>query len=735
MTYKMILVGTGGQGRYWCSHYLPPNIKEGLLEVVAAVDTNPEALENARKFLGLPADRCYTDIQKAFRENCADFCTIVVPPAFHEPVVDVALEHDMHILSEKPIADTWAGSLRIANKVKCAGKKMGVTMSHRFDQDKTTLRQELKSGRYGALDYLVCRFTCNWRKFGSWGKFRHEIPNPLMVEGAVHHLDILADLAGARCDTIYAQTWNPPWGEYAGDSQGLVMMHFENGTRALYEGAKTNSVSLNPWGQEYIRAECEKATLILSHRRLECFAYNACKQMVKEGDGETIPLLTQSKWSNTWLVEKFVRWLSGGEPMETNVADNLQSVALIFAAIESNQTGQPVRVQDFLSGLMKLGTKHYGGGRTMSCPEKRTHRDFYSGVEVTQMTDYRGHSHHFYFTNPGWYGGGTKLLFSSDRANRTNLFGVDLTTGEIEQLTDLEPVPLPREVEFFSACKNPLREEVYFCHDLSILALNLVTKRIRTLYEIDPKWHFEMTNCSSDGRFVYFGIWEDLSSRFAVGYGGFAEIWAAKPLSRIMQVGTDGNGGKTIFEERYWIGHVNTSPTRPELLTFCHEGPWDKVDNRIWGLEVSTGRAWKIRPTSGREVVGHEYWYADGQRIGYHGCDSEGKPIFGRVRYNGTEQYEAHFAGVTGHIFSNDETLVVGDGGGVIRLWRWDGNGYAGPRILCDHYSTMRIQQTHPHPRISPDGQYVVFTSDKSGYGNVYMVRLVDFGSLPPANE
>ena len=63
-----------------------------------------------------------------------------MPPAAHEAVVDAALAHDLDILSEKPIADTLDGSVRIARKVRQAGKKMGVTMSHRFDQDKSTLR-------------------------------------------------------------------------------------------------------------------------------------------------------------------------------------------------------------------------------------------------------------------------------------------------------------------------------------------------------------------------------------------------------------------------------------------------------------------------------------------------------------------------------------------------------------------------------------------------------------------
>ena len=73
-----------------------------------------------------------------------------------------------------------------------------------------------------------------------------------------------------------------------------------------------------------------------------------------------------------------------------------------------------------------------------------------------------GSDHHFYFTNPGWFDNGSKLLFGSDRHNRSNLYGCDLATGAIEQLTDLEPVPLPREVEFVRSCRNPVREEAYF---------------------------------------------------------------------------------------------------------------------------------------------------------------------------------------------------------------------------------------------------------------------------------
>ena len=353
MSYRMIQVGAGGWGSYWCNYFLPESMKDGLIEVVALVDVDEEALTKSREPLGLREDQCYTDLAKAFDENEADFSTVVVPPAHHESVVDMALKHDMHVLSEKPIADTMEGAIRIASKIKSAGKKMGVTMSHRFDCDKTTLRQQLRSESAGPLDYLVLRFGWQKGEFGSVDKgHHHEMDDFLMVEAAVHHLDLLADLAGAKCETLYAQTWTPRWGEYGGDAQGLVSMSFENGVKATYEGSCTNAVELNGWGIEYIRAECENATLILDHRNLERFDYDPNAGSMREGEGKKIELLDRPKWMNPWLIEKFVNWLDGGPPMETNVHDNLQTAALVFSAIQSSRTGQPVNVQEFLNGHM-----------------------------------------------------------------------------------------------------------------------------------------------------------------------------------------------------------------------------------------------------------------------------------------------------------------------------------------------------------------------------------------------
>lgn len=374
--------------------------------------------------------------------------------------------------------------------------------------------------------------------------------------------------------------------------------------------------------------------------------------------------------------------------------------------------------------------------------ELRTYADPRTGLEVRQLTSYRAHNHHFYFTNSGWYDNNRRLIFSSDRDNKTNLFSLDLQSYEIIQLTDLTPLPLPREVEFIRACLNPVKDEAYFWYGYELRALDLHTLEQRTLYRMPDGFDVSMTNCSADGRYVYSSISEDMSKHFKVdllrGYVGFRETWAARPLSQIVRVAVDGSGSDVVFEEKYWIGHVNTSPCHPHLLTFCHEGPWHEVDNRMWGLNADTGEAWMIRPRENGETVGHEYWHTDGETIGYHGKWPDGREFFGHIRYDNTERIEVPFESIPsshGHFHSNDRNLIVSDVGQTVNLWRWEDNGYGAARALCSHDSSFKIQQVHVHPRFNTDMTQVLFTSDVSGYGHLYLVDVLPFDTLPLVSD
>jgi predicted dehydrogenase len=350
MPQRVIHVGIGVFGKRWCSEFLKSNVADGTIEVAALVDLDPEALEHGRKVLGVAQERCFTDAARAFKTTPADFCTVAVTPEHHERIIDLALAHEMDVLCEKPIADTMAASLRIARKVASAGRKMAVTMSHRFDADKTTLRRIVRSGVLGRINAIGMRFQGDMRQHMAWSSlFRHRMADPLLIEGSIHHFDILADLAGARCETLYASTWKPAWAEYAGDTDAVVSMTFANGVRASYEGSVSNAAGLNTFYKEYIRVDGERGTAILNHRDVEVFMrQDIWRQQSREGQGQKVPLLVQPKWINHWLVEQFAQWRAGGASMETRVEENVYTSAMVFAAIESQRTGLPVKLAEFM---------------------------------------------------------------------------------------------------------------------------------------------------------------------------------------------------------------------------------------------------------------------------------------------------------------------------------------------------------------------------------------------------
>lgn len=315
------------------------------------MDIDSSSHQNAIEGLRLNPEQCFTDLGEALEARPADALTVVVPPAFHESVIDAAIDRGLDILCEKPITDTLEGSIRVVEKVRRAGIKMAVTMGHRFDWDKSSLRSEIQSGRNGRIDYMVARFTANAREFGTWRPFRHQMDHPMLLEGSVHHLDILADLAGSPAETIWAKTWKPPWAEYQGDTNVFLVMEFQNGIKAQYEAATANAVGINSWRNEYIRVECELATLIMDRRAVRRYPIDPSRSMVDNVDmsaGEVVALPEEGLWTHARLIQDFIAWRNGGPPMETEVSRNLRSVAYVQAAIDSSASGQEVHVADYI---------------------------------------------------------------------------------------------------------------------------------------------------------------------------------------------------------------------------------------------------------------------------------------------------------------------------------------------------------------------------------------------------
>jgi oligogalacturonide lyase len=367
--------------------------------------------------------------------------------------------------------------------------------------------------------------------------------------------------------------------------------------------------------------------------------------------------------------------------------------------------------------------------------EWRTFNDPLSGAAVKQLTDYKTHSHHLYFTENGWYDGNNRILLVSDRGNQTNLFSMDMSSGEMMQLTDWN---LP--MGDMNACLNAEGTKAYVKKGNQAVEIDLESANERVLYECPEGFHIGQFSCTADSKSVVSSITENLNHRIRIdlgnGYVGHQEVMEAGPLCTIIVIPLDGSPVKEIVQERNWIGHINTSPTVPYLITFCHEGPWHLVDHRIWGCDLRDGRVWKIRERiESLEKVGHEYWLEDGETVGYHGFRADGTGFFGKIKSDNTGKEEVEFLFRNWHAHSHDFSQVVVDGRSPLTLmiyWKRVNGSFGAPKILCEHRCSFHVQKVHAHPRFSPDGKRLLFTSDRNGYANLYLLDIPeDADKLP----
>ena len=368
--------------------------------------------------------------------------------------------------------------------------------------------------------------------------------------------------------------------------------------------------------------------------------------------------------------------------------------------------------------------------------EMKVMQDRITGATVRQLTSYLGDSYHTYFTNNGFWDNDKRLLFSSDRNNAHNLFSIELESGEISRLTDYKPDE-PR-VQFIND-RNPKLNEIYCIIENGLYAQDFVTLERRKLYQAPEGFNLHGALAGADGIYVYCSLIEDLSKRIYMNLGasyvGFEEYFKAKPDSLIILVNVHNGQMEELWQENCCIGHINPSPVLPNILTFCHEGPWTMVDNRMWTLYLDTGKVEMLRPRKvEKEGIGHEYWFEDGTTVGYQVHNPNGKSYFGMIQYDGTKEYEGLCTPITSpdHIHSLDHKLIVSDAGKTIKLYRFNGKDYDDARVLCMHDGSFFHQNHHPHPKLLPNGKQVLYNSNCMGYCNIYLTDIPeDIPALP----
>lgn len=346
MRKKALLLGAGGWAReHWIDVVWPDFIRQ--VEIVGLVDVDEVALSESGKVLDLSPEVLYRDMDEAFSKTNADFCVIVLPPHVHRLAVEKAAEYGVPILSEKPIADTLDEVRIIYDVVTAKNLKMAVIQNYRYEAPIMTLKKVLESGQLGRIDYIVARYASDYRSPGSWDVGSvYDMQYPLLVEGSIHHMDMIRSLSNSNCKKIQCTSWNPEWSNFKDNANAIVTMEMDNGVKAVYEGTSLAAGTINRWHQEYYRVECEKGSVVVDRGDRIVRVYTRDEsgaQVIQE-----VAPVADLKSGHHHILTEFLTWLDGGQAPETVLSENIQSAAMVFAAIKSAEENKWQTLKDFL---------------------------------------------------------------------------------------------------------------------------------------------------------------------------------------------------------------------------------------------------------------------------------------------------------------------------------------------------------------------------------------------------
>jgi oligogalacturonide lyase len=379
--------------------------------------------------------------------------------------------------------------------------------------------------------------------------------------------------------------------------------------------------------------------------------------------------------------------------------------------------------------------------------EIREFKDSKTGRTIRQLTA-TGNNVHLYFTENSFDFEKNEIIFRSDRAageDRAphesplyNLFRMDLTTGQITQLTD-------EQDSIGNATKTPDSSILAYVAGNRIQKLDTQTGEISTLYEEREPFNLGAPSISADRRYIAFCRNEKVGVPRGPNYSGFKDRYYLIKDGRITLAYMDGSGSFDIFRDTHQLSHFQFCPNDPSLATFCHEGPWHLVTQRIWLLDFVSHEAWPCFRQGEQDSIGHEFWTQDGYIFfddrgpGHDGTITSDRtqavaidvpvkagemvPFVGLADRQGNLVKRVDMPYYCNHYHGNpDNAILVGDD--VDDLVLIDiSSEQAKLEILCSHGTSWHTQTSHCHPTWSWDGTRILYASDKEGKVNLYVVE------------
>jgi len=318
------------------------------VELVGLADLDRSAAQAMAERFDLPADRIvFESLKEAVEATGADCVFDATIPAAHAKVTLEALRLGCHVVGEKPMSDNLADARRMVAAAQETGLSYAVMQNRRFSSPIRAVKKALGGGKLGAVEELNCDFYLG----PHFGGFRDEMDYPLLVDMAIHTFDQARFIADADPKTVYCHSFNPARSWYAGDASAQCIFEMEDAAgRPLifnYRGSWCAQGLATSWQADW-RAVCHKGSLRWDgESSIQAQRANLRKKPARFRELEPIdvPIEEASASGHRGMIEQTVRRIQKGRTPETVCTDNIKSLAMVFAAVESAKKNRKVEVK------------------------------------------------------------------------------------------------------------------------------------------------------------------------------------------------------------------------------------------------------------------------------------------------------------------------------------------------------------------------------------------------------
>jgi predicted dehydrogenase len=118
-------------------------------------------------------------------------------------------------------------------------------------------------------------------------------------------------------------------------------MRMTNGSFATYKGSNLATGKTNSWHGKCYRVEGQGGAVVLDRDQIVRIEERSAAGTYQTRE---IDLLNKTWDGHQAIPPQFLDWLDSGPAPETTLDDNLQSTAMLFAAIQASESGQTVDV-------------------------------------------------------------------------------------------------------------------------------------------------------------------------------------------------------------------------------------------------------------------------------------------------------------------------------------------------------------------------------------------------------